>query len=166
VAQPGKSPTQLEYFEQAMRLFHVRDFMQARQYFEKAINGGSDPAVRHKADLQIRMCDRRLAEERVVLRTSEDHYNYAVTQINVRNLLAAQQHLQFALEQEPDGDHLHYALALCHALGGDLQAACGYLRRAIELEPRNRITARQDADFAAYAHQPPLESLLFSEKKS
>ena len=40
------------------------------------------------------------------------------------------------------------------------------LRRAIELEPRNRIIARQDADFAPLANQPPFDALLYPEKKS
>jgi hypothetical protein len=39
------------------------------------------------------------------------------------------------------------------------------LRRAIELEPRNRIIARQDHDFGPLAHQPPFDALLYPEKK-
>jgi tetratricopeptide (TPR) repeat protein len=166
VAQPGKAPSQLEYFEQAMRLFHAREFHQARQYFEKAGGAGPDAAIRHKAELHLRMCDRRLAEDQVVLRSAEDHYNYAITQINIRNLGVAQQHLQFALEQEPAADHIYYALGLCHALAGNMQGAYENLGRAIELDPKNRISARQDADFAGYAGQPPLDALLFPEKKS
>ena len=65
----------------------------------------------------------------------------------------------------PGADHIHYALALAQALGGDFPAAYENLRRAIELEPRNRIIARQDADFAQLANQPPFDRLLYPEKK-
>ena len=65
----------------------------------------------------------------------------------------------------PGTDHIHYALALAQALGGDSPSAHENLKRAIELEPRNRLIARQDADFAPLAHQPPFDALLYPEKK-
>jgi Flp pilus assembly protein TadD len=66
----------------------------------------------------------------------------------------------------PAADHIHYALALAQALDGDLSSAHQNLKRAIELEPRNRLIARQDADFAPLANQPPFDSLIYPEKKS
>src|SRR5690242_20836864 len=45
-------------------------------------------------------------------------------------------------------DHVLYALALAKGLAGDIDGAHDHLKRAIDLEPRNRISARQDADFA------------------
>jgi hypothetical protein len=51
-------------------------------------------------------------------------------------------------------------------LTGDAIGAHEHLRRAIELEPRNRILARQDADFAALSGQPPFQALLYPEKKN
>jgi hypothetical protein len=59
----------------------------------------------------------------------------------------------------------YYALALAQALGGRPGGAHENLKRAIELEPRNRIMARQDADFAPLAKQPPFDALLYPEKK-
>jgi hypothetical protein len=38
------------------------------------------------------------------------------------------------------------------------------LKRAIELEPRNRLIARQDADFAPLANQPPFDAIIYPEK--
>ena len=146
-----------------MRLFHARKFKEARDLFVQAA-GGDERAIAHKSELHIRMCDQRLKEQPLELQTSEDHYNYAIAQINARNLLAAQQHLQSALLLDSNGDHIYYALALCHGLNGDLQGAHNNLKRAIELQPRNRITARQDADFAAIANQPEIAQLLSSEK--
>jgi len=65
----------------------------------------------------------------------------------------------------PQADHMHYALALALALGGDAHRAYESLKHAIELEPRNRLIARQDQDFAPLAHQPPFDALLYPEKK-
>jgi Flp pilus assembly protein TadD len=77
----------------------------------------------------------------------------------------ARTHLEQALRLAPEADHIYYALALAQALGGDLAGAHENMKRAIELEPRNRIMARQDADFAALANQPPFNVLLYPERK-
>jgi hypothetical protein len=53
---------------------------------------------------------------------------------------------------------------LAHALSGDLDAAYENLRRAIDLDPRNRIIARRDADLAHLADRPPLVALLYPER--
>jgi hypothetical protein len=66
----------------------------------------------------------------------------------------------------PGADHIHYALSLAQALSGDHVNAHLNLKRAIELEPRNRLIARQDADFAPLANQPPFDALIYPEKKS
>jgi len=55
-------------------------------------------------------------------------------------------------------------VALCTGLEGDVDGAHEYLKRAIELEPRNRIAARQDADFALFFDHPHMQQLLFPEK--
>jgi tetratricopeptide (TPR) repeat protein len=156
-------PDQLGVFESAIRLFNARKFREARERFLAAMGGG-DRGISHKADLHIRMCDRRLEEQAVVLRTPDEHYDYAITLINERKLLQARQHLAKGLEQQPNADHIYYALALCDGLSGDLQGAYENLKRAIEIQPRNRIAARQDVDFAAIANQPPLDRLLFPER--
>ena len=75
-------------------------------------------------------------------------------------------HLQRALEQEPNADHVYYALALCCGLSGDPQGAYENLRRAIEIEPLNRMRAKQDPDLASISQQPPLDRLLFPGKKA
>ena len=62
---------------------------------------------------------------------------------------------------DPAADHMYYALAGAQALTGDLSGAHESLKRAIEMEPRNRIAARQDADFAPFANQPPFDALLY-----
>src|ERR1051326_227655 len=162
-AQSAKIPDQLEVFESAIKLFHGRKCREARERFLIAMRG-ADRGIAHKSELHVRMCDRRLEEQALVLKTADEHYDYAITLINERKLPVARQHLLKGLEQQPDADHIHYALALCEGLSGDLQAACEYLKRAIEIQPRNRIAARQDADFASFVNQPPLDRLLYPEK--
>jgi len=158
-------PNQLTSFEAGMKLFHARQFKDARDLFVQAARG-PERDVANRAQLHLKMCDRRLQQVTVILGSAEEYYNYGVALINLRNLPEARTHLEKALEMSPAADHVHYALALAQALSGDMVNAQQNLKRAIELEPRNRLIARQDADFAPLANQPPLDAIIYPEKKS
>ncbi|MEI9971130.1 MAG: tetratricopeptide repeat protein [Ignavibacteriota bacterium] len=162
---PAGPPDQLNSFEAGMKLFHARQFQEARALFSQAVRG-PERDVANRAQLHLAMCDRRLQHVTVSLGSAEDYYNYGVALINSRNLPEARAHLEKALEMSPAADHVHYALALAQALSGDMVNAQQNLKRAIELEPRNRLIARQDADFAPLANQPPLDAILYPDKKN
>jgi tetratricopeptide (TPR) repeat protein len=164
VAQRLDAAKQLDTFEAAMRLFHLRQLPAARQLFETAA-GGPELDVSQRARLHMAMCDQRLQRPALELRSAEECYNYGIAMINLRRVAEARVHLERALEMEPGKEHVYYALALAQALGGDMAGAYANLKHAIELEPRNRIVARQDADFAHLATQAPFDSLLYPEKK-
>ena len=155
---------QLGNFEAAIKLFHVRRLKEARDLFQLAAVG-PERDVANRARMHIAVCDRRLQQTTVNLDSAEDYYNYGIALINSRNVAEARTHLEKALEMAPASDHIHYALALAQALGGDFAHAHDNLKRAIELEPRNRLIARQDADFAPLANQPPFDALIYPEKK-
>jgi tetratricopeptide (TPR) repeat protein len=165
VQQPLNAQNQLSNFEAAMKLFHARKLREARELFVNASNG-PERDVAQRARLHIAMCNRRLENAAVDLGSAEDYYNYGVALINTRNFAEARTHLERGVQIAPKADHIHYALALAQALGGDSASAYESLKRAIELEPRNRMIARQDVDFAPVANQPPFDSLLYPERKS
>src|SRR6516162_5726567 len=62
-------PDQLAAFEAAVKLFHAGKFRAARERFRSAING-SDRGLAHNAEVHIRMCDRRLEEPVLSLKTA------------------------------------------------------------------------------------------------
>jgi tetratricopeptide (TPR) repeat protein len=156
---------QLAAYEAAMKHFHARKFKEARDLFQEAA-GGPERDVAQRSRQQTAMCDRRLLQApELDLGTAEEHYDYGVLMINSRNIAEARIHLEKALKIAPGEEHIHYALALAQGLSGDFAAAHENLRMAIELEPRNRMIARQDADFAPLIHQSLIHALLFPEKK-
>ena len=161
----GAGHKQLAVFENAIKLFHARKLKEAKDLFQQAADG-PERDVAQRARLHITMCERRIGVPAIELGSAEEHYNYGVVMINSRKMAEARSHLEKALEIAPASDHIHYALALAQALSGDLANAHDNLKRAIELEPRNRLIARQDADFAPIVNQQPFHSLIYPEKKT
>ena len=164
-AQPSNGEKQLGSFEAAMRLFHTRNLKQARELFEQSAQGPAQD-IAQRSRLHIAMCDRRLDQASVSLRSADDYYTYGIAMLNSRKFAEARTHLEQALHLAPEADHIHYAMATAEVHHGDLARAHEHLKRAIEIEPRNRLLARQDADFAHLSHQPPFDALLYPEKKS
>lgn len=156
------SPAQLQIqaFERAVRHFSAQNFAEALAAFTEVTKGpAADVSQRARSYMQV--CERRLAAPSMEFRTADDHYNYAVERLNVRDLDKARLHLASALKLQPRGEHILYSLGVCCGLAGDGNAAYENLKLAIEIEPRNRLQARQDSDFAVAAESfPNLRSLV------
>jgi tetratricopeptide (TPR) repeat protein len=162
VGSPTAEPDaaqQAALFERAIELWHARDYGPAHRLFQAAA-GGPVREMAHSARVHAQMCAGRLGANEPALRTADEHYDYGVALINARRLEQAERHLLEAAARCPKGDHIYYALALCCGLAGDLCGACGHLKHAIELQPRNRVHARNDPDFAEIGRLPPLAELL------
>jgi tetratricopeptide (TPR) repeat protein len=95
------------------------------------------------------------------LETPDDYYNYGVALTNERRLDEARKHLEKAVSLRA-ADHYEYALALALGLAGDMEAAAKHLRRAIALDPRNRVTVRNDSDFSELLRHTAFQSVLES----
>lgn len=151
---------QLSHYEEAVALFSQRKFADAAQRFGNAA-GGPAAHISDKARSYQQVCARRAVSFDLKLNSAEDHFNYGVERLNARDTEVARRHLAKALELEPGGDHILYTLSLCEGLNGNSAAACENLKRAIEIDPRNRILARQDPEFSALSAQlPALKAIL------
>jgi tetratricopeptide (TPR) repeat protein len=160
---PSPAELQLKSYEQAVRLFAQRKLAEARDRFLEAAKGPASH-ISDKARSYIQVCERRTAGvESARNLSAEDHFNHGVERLNARDVEQARAHFGRALTQSPDADHILYTMALCCGLAGDPGGACENLKRAIHLEPKNRILARQDPEFLALASQfPALRTLLES----
>ena len=156
------SEAQLRRYEEAYRLFRSQSFAQAKAAFERAIDG-PQRELTHNARLHVAMCERRMQSAQVEFATAEEHYNYAIARLNTRDLPVARRHFEAALVMAPGGDHIFYGLALCCGLGGDYQGCYENLKRAIDLQPKNRLIARQDPDFNTIVQHPVFHQLLYEK---
>lgn len=157
---PNASHIQLKTYEGAIQLFAQRRLAEAREAFLEAAKGPAHH-ISDKARSYAQVCERRTSNAELQLSSAEDHFNYGVERLNARDVAQAKHHFDRALVLQPDGDHIFYTMALCCGLAGDGTGACEYLKRAIDLQPRNRFLARQDPEFFALAVQlPGLRQLL------
>ena len=152
-----------EQYEMGVAYLNRQKYEKAMVLFEKAM-AGPFKELAERARVHLNICRQRLERRPLQLRTAEDHYNYAVAQINDGRLEEAEEHLQRALKQMPRADHVYYALATLQSLKGEVQSALRNLKAAIELEPRNRYLARNDGDFETLYEDPHFADLLYPEK--
>lgn len=157
---PTAAQVQLEVWGRAVELFSQGKLLEARDRFLETAKG---PAahIADKARSYAQVCERRTAKAEPQQRTAEDHFNLGVERLNARDLSQAEFHLGKALALQPDADHVLYTMALCRGFSGDGTGAYENLKRAIELDQRNRVLARQDTDFTTLSAQfPSLRALL------
>jgi tetratricopeptide (TPR) repeat protein len=153
---------QLQRYEEAYRLFRSQNYPQAKVAFERAIDG-PQRELTHNSRLHVSMCERRMQSAQVEFATAEENYNYAISRLNTRDLPVARRHFEAGLAMAPTGDHILYGLALCCGLGGDYQGCYENLKRAIDLQPKNRLIARQDPDFNTIVQHPVFHQLLYEK---
>jgi tetratricopeptide (TPR) repeat protein len=160
---PTEAERQLDAWEAAMRAFAQQRFEEACENFRRAAAGPASH-IADKARSYMQICERKTARPQLQFSSAEDHFNYGVERLNSGDTEQARFHFDRALSINPDGDHILYTLALCCGISGDGEGACENLKRAIGLDPRNRILARQDPEFSPLFGQfPALRALLASD---
>ena len=95
--------------------------------------------------------------------TPEERVYAATLALNAGAPEEALEHLEVAVANEPDSDHIHYMLAVARAAAGETEAAVTHLQRAIELNPDNQLQAEQEPDFDGIRKSKPfLEAIAAS----
>lgn len=148
-------------YEKAVGYFHNRKFARALQWFEK-VTKGPDSTLRHRAEVHVHICVKRVNVTKIKLRSADDYYNYGIQLINDRELEEAEKCLEKALRLSANADYIHYAAAAVRALRGNDDDALKSLRQAIALNSRNRLLARADADLSSLRDDPSWTELISS----
>ncbi|MGH9804513.1 MAG: TPR end-of-group domain-containing protein [Candidatus Acidiferrales bacterium] len=134
-------------YDEAMRFFNQQSYRRARDLFAKVVAGPSRELA-ERARVHVAICEQRSERQaNVQLRSADDHYHFAVSQINLGNYEGARAHLEKARKLAPKADYVYYALASVASLSGEADDAVNFLAQAIKLRPENRYHARNDADF-------------------
>ena len=96
-------------------------------------------------------------------KSPEEHYDYAVSLINLGDYVGAREHLDILAKQVPKADYVAYGLAALDCLTGHAEDSLRNLGRAVGLNPALRFQARNDSDFQNLSEDPRFTELLYPD---
>lgn len=141
----------LRAFEQAVKIFNRRRFEDAKAMFESVqVKYSGDLEIVARAQMYIQVCKQKLEQEAKAAtpRNADELYDHGVFALNIGDFTQARTFFEKALRLHPDEPHLLYSLAATHAQTGAHDEALNYLKLSIQVQPRFRSQAYNDADFS------------------
>lgn len=165
---PVKSDRQIhtgpafQNYNAAVQLLQQGKFDKAHAAFEKLIPD-APIELKERCRMYMTTCQRQLEKNQLQFESPEEHYDYAVSQLNTGYYEEARDQFNRILAQHPGADYVFYGLAVLEAITGRTQECLTNLAQSIELNPRNRLQARVDNDFQNMADDPRFTELLYPE---
>jgi tetratricopeptide (TPR) repeat protein len=155
VKQPAVDPT-IEMYAQGLAALQQKKYAKAVELLEKVLEESDRPdlrdrarqllaASREKAQAETGGKPKGKAKEAAAAPEEADPFLQAVFEKNRGNHEAA---LEIARQHEQKDERFAYLVAAIHAAESRLDDAVKALTRAVELNPKNRIHAFHDPDFA------------------
>ena len=152
----------LQGYEQGLRLLQTQKFDKAKLLFEKVIESGISELA-DRAKVHVNICNQQLEHIQNTFQTAEEHYDFAVSLMNLGDFVTAREHLEGLSTQRPTLDFVWYGLAVLECLTGRTTESLQHLGEAIRLNPGTRFQARNDSDFRNMADDPRFTELLYPE---
>jgi tetratricopeptide (TPR) repeat protein len=159
---PDTGTAVFHLYEAAVQMLQQGKYEKALAAFEKLMPEA--PAeILERCRMYMNTCQRQLDKPRLSFLTPEEHYDYAVSQLNTGYYEEAREQFHDILARHPEADYVYYGLALLDAITGNAQECLRNLALAIELNPNNRLQARTDNDFQSMVDDPRFTELLYPE---
>ena len=158
---PGSGQA-FQQFQAAVLLLQQGKYEKSLAVFEKLLPV-APVEIRERCQMYISTCRRQLEKHSLTFATPEEHYDYAISQLNTGYYEEAREQFQNILAEYPKADYAYYGLALLDSMVGRAQDCLRNLSKAIELNPKLRYQARVDNDFQNMADDPRFTELLYPE---
>jgi len=157
-----KSLKAVALYERALGTLQKRRLSTAAVLFRRVINEFPDERELHeRCRRYLEVCTRETTPDPSP-QTPEERVYAATLALNAGAPEEALEHLEAAVANEPDSDHIHYMLAVARAAAGETKAAVTHLQRAIELNPDNRFLARNEPSFETLQESAAVRQALSS----
>lgn len=140
----------LDHFGQGLSALQAKDWKKAVSHLEQAVEAADRADLRDKARQFLNVALQKgggPAEGKAAKSPEPDPYLQAVYERNRGDLQAALDIAQKGGRDQKD-ERFAYLAASIHAVENRLEDAAQALAKAVELNPKNRIHAFHDADFA------------------
>jgi tetratricopeptide (TPR) repeat protein len=162
VSEDPRFAQAVQNYEAGLRAMQEHKFDKAKGHLQKAITGPSKELA-DRAKVHMNTCDQHLERSSNQFKTAEEHYDYAVSLMNVGDYVSAREHLDKLAKQVPQADYVAYGLAALDCLTGHLEDSLRHLAEAIRLNVSIRFQARNDSDFQNLSEDPRFTELLYPD---
>lgn len=158
---PGFSQA-VQNYETGLRAMQEHKFDKAKSYLQKVVSGPSRELA-DRAAVHLNACNQQLERVTTQFKSPEEHFDYAVSLMNVGDYVGAREHLEKLSKQVPKADYVAYGLAALDCLTGHVEDSLRHLDEAIKVNPTLRFQARNDSDFQNLAEDPRFTELLYPD---
>jgi tetratricopeptide (TPR) repeat protein len=153
----------VQSYEAGLRAMQEHKFEKAKPHFQKII-GGPNREIADRAAVHLNTCNQHLDRATSTqFKSTEEHFDYAVSLMNVGDYVTAREHLDKIFKQAPKTDYVIYGLAALDCLTGHVEDALRRLDEALRMNPSLRYQARNDSDFQNLAEDPRFTELLYPD---
>jgi len=152
----------VQNYESALKAMQEHKFERAKPVLEKIVASGPKELA-DRARMHLSICNQQLASGATTFKSPDEHFDYAVSLMNVGQYDQARVHMEKILKQNPRADFAVYGMAVLDCLTAQVESSLKQLREAIRLNPQNRFQARNDSDFQNMADDPRFTELLYPE---
>jgi len=163
VAEDPRYTQALQSYELGLRAMQEHKFDKAKPHFQKVVAGPSKELI-DRANVHLNICNQHLEHAASTqFKTAEEHFDYAVSLMNVGDYVTAREHLEKLLKQNAKADYVVYGLAALDCLTGHVEDSLRHLDEALRLNAQLRFQARNDSDFQNLAEDPRFTELLYPD---
>jgi tetratricopeptide (TPR) repeat protein len=152
----------VQNYEAGLRALQEHKFEKAKSFLQKAVTGASKELA-DRVSVHLNTCNQHLERSATQFKSPEEHYDYAVSLMNVGDYVTAREHLEKLSKQVPKADYVAYGLAALDCLTGHLEDSLRHLDEAIRIKASLRFQARNDSDFQNLAEDPRFTELLYPD---
>src|SRR5438270_3141185 len=163
VAEDPRYLQALQSYESGFRAMQEHKYDKAKPHFQKVISGPVKE-LNDRATVNLNICNQHLERSTATqFKTPEEHFDYAVSLMNVGDYVTAREHLDKLLKQNAKADFVIYGLAALDCLTGHIEDSLRRLDEALRLNAQLRFQARNDSDFQNLAEDPRFTELLYPD---
>jgi tetratricopeptide (TPR) repeat protein len=162
VADDPRFAQAVQNYEAGLRAMQEHKFDKARTHLQKVLVGPSKELA-DRASVHLNACNQQLDRTATQFKNHEEHYDYAISLMNVGDYVGAREHLDKLSKQAPKADYVAYGLAALDCLTGHVEDSLRHLDEAIRLNAALRFQARNDSDFQNLAEDPRFTELLYPD---
>jgi tetratricopeptide (TPR) repeat protein len=163
IADDPRVSQALQNYEAGLRALQEHKFDKAKPMFQKVLAGGSKELA-DRAAIHLSICNQHLERSTTTqFKTIEEHFDYAVSLMNVGDYVTAREHIEKLIQQAPKTDFVIYGLAALDCLTGHVEDSLKHLDEALRLNASLRYQARNDTDFHNLAEDPRFTELLYPD---